>query len=215
VQSLPQDPQFVLSLLMFVSQPSRTTSSSALQLDQPESQLMLHWAPMQLGVPWLLLQASPHPPQLEGLALTLVSQPSRVAFSLALQSSNPTLQAMSQTPSVQVGVPLAVLQGLVQAPQLSSSSLRLISQPLARLPSQLAKPTRQVYWQTPSEQTVGCMLAGAMSAQLMPHPPQLVSEVLLSVSQPSVAARLRSPLQSLHPESQVCSQAPVLHTGAE
>jgi hypothetical protein len=30
-----------------------------------------------------------------------------------------------------------------------------------------------------------------------------------------VVARFRSPLQSLHPESQVCSQALALHTGAE
>jgi len=52
-----------------------------------------------------------------GSALTAVSQPSRTAFSLALQSSKPTLQAMLQTPSAQVGVPPSVLQALLHALQ--------------------------------------------------------------------------------------------------
>jgi hypothetical protein len=107
VQSFPQEPQFELSLLRLVSQPSRTVFSlgELLQSPYPALQLMLHCAPMQLGVPWLLLHAAVHPPQLAGLLLVSVSHPSRVAFSFALQSLQPTLHAMLHTPATQLPVP--------------------------------------------------------------------------------------------------------------
>jgi len=44
---------------------------------------------------------------------------------------------MPQTPPVQLAVPFALLQTLPQLPQLFKSVLRLISQPLPALASQL------------------------------------------------------------------------------
>jgi hypothetical protein len=86
VQSLPQVPQCELSLLVFVSQPSRLAFSSALQLPHPGSQpVMLHWLTAQAGVPWLELHACPHPPQADTLPLVSVSQPSRLRSSFTLQ----------------------------------------------------------------------------------------------------------------------------------
>ena len=99
---------------------------------------MPHWLPTQLGVPCSALQAAPQAPQLAGSPLTSVSQPSRMASSLALQSSKPTLQVMLQTPSVHVGVPSSVPQALPQPLQLAGSLFRSISQPFAWLLSQSA-----------------------------------------------------------------------------
>jgi len=83
------------------------------------------------------------------------------------------------------------------------------------LVSQSANPPLQAYSHVPKAQPVAVVLAGASAAQSMPQPPQLARSASVLVSQPSVAARFRSPLQSVHPESQVCSQAPRLHTGLE
>ena len=105
MQSFPHDPQFVLSLVVFVSQPSRTAFSFELQLPHPLSQDIVHCAPTQLGVPWFVLHAAPHAPQLAGLLLTSVSHPSRLAFSLALQLAHPPSHAILHAPPTQLGVP--------------------------------------------------------------------------------------------------------------
>jgi len=59
------------------------------------------------------------------------------------------------------------------------------------------------------------MCAGAFAWHEYPHAPQSVTLVFVSVSHPSDPATFSSPLQSLQPPSHVCSQLPVLHTGAE
>jgi hypothetical protein len=122
---------------------------------------MLHWLPPHAGVPWVELQAVPQAPQLAVLVAMLVSHPSRLTFSFALQFANPALHAMLHTPAAQVGVPLATLQACPHPPQLPTVVLVLISQPLPRFPSQLAKPALQTNWQAPSVQAVAVMLAGA------------------------------------------------------
>ena len=126
---------------------------------------MLHCAPMQLGVPWFELHAVPHPPQLAGLLLVSVSQPSRVAFSFALQSLQPTLHAIEQVPAEQVAVPFELLHDSPHPPQFPALVFRSTSQPFSRLPSQLAKPALQLYWQLPSAQPVAVMFAGVLAAQ--------------------------------------------------
>ena len=58
---------------------------------------MLHAPPVQVGVPFAVLQASPHPPQLARLEARLVSQPLA-----AVQSPQPAAQApIWQTPALQ------------------------------------------------------------------------------------------------------------------
>ena len=99
------------------------------------------------------------------LVLVLVSQPSRLTFSSALQLANPALHAMLHVPPAQVGVPLAALQAWPQPPQLPTVVLMLTSQPLPRLPSQLAKPALHANWHAPIEHPVAVMLAGAWAEQ--------------------------------------------------
>jgi hypothetical protein len=61
----PQRPQLALSVFEFVSHPSRLAFSSALQSRNPDEQADIEQAPAaQLGVPFFVLQAWPHPPQL-------------------------------------------------------------------------------------------------------------------------------------------------------
>jgi hypothetical protein len=75
-QMVPQLPQLVTSLLVFVSQPLRLTFSLALQSLYPAVQLdMLHTPAAHAGVPFTLLHASPHPLQFAVLVFTFVSQP--------------------------------------------------------------------------------------------------------------------------------------------
>ena len=91
---------------------------------------MVHWPPRQVAVPWAVLQGVPQAPQLLSSVLMLVSQPSRLKFSLALQSAYPESQAVLHCPALQVGVPLVLLQLEPQVPQLVVSFCRSTSQPL-------------------------------------------------------------------------------------
>jgi hypothetical protein len=162
VQSFPQLPQFTVSVFVLVSQPSRLTFSSALQSPYPLVHVMLHCAPMQLGAPWLLLHAVPHPPQLEGFVLVSVSHPSRVTFSFALQLLHPVSHAIVHAASTQVAVPWLVLHAALHAPQCAVVVFRFTSQPLvAMFPSQSANPALHTYWQLPSEHPVATMFSGA------------------------------------------------------
>jgi hypothetical protein len=91
---------------------------------------------------------------------------------------------MLQVPPEQAGAPWIVLQAALQPPQFRVSVLLLISQPLAWLPSQLRKPSAQVYWQAPSEQPPDTMFGGALAAQSLPQAPQFSSSVARTASQP-------------------------------
>jgi hypothetical protein len=71
----------------------------------------------------------------------LVSQP---LVRLLSQLAKPALQLMSHAPALQDGVPLLELHTLLQLPQRVASVFRFVSQPLARLPSQLPNPALQV-----------------------------------------------------------------------
>jgi hypothetical protein len=64
-------------------------------------------------------QTLPQRPQLELSMFPLVSQPSRLVFSLALQSKKPGEQDdIEQTADAQLGVPFCVPQARPQPPQL-------------------------------------------------------------------------------------------------
>ena len=89
---------------------------------------------VQPAVPWLVLQAFPHEPQFATLVLLLTSQPVSASPS---QLPYPALHVMPQAPPTHVAVPLVELQTFAQLPHLDGSLLRLISQPLEALPSQL------------------------------------------------------------------------------
>ena len=133
-------------------------------------------------------QLVPQPPQLAMSDSVLVSQPSRLLFSLLEQSSQPDAQLfMSQLPAVQSGVPLAVLQGRPQPPQLSSSVFRLVSQPSAEPPEQLPQPALQL----PMVQVLDTQVPAALgksSVQLLPQLPQFSESFVVCTSQPSRSA---------------------------
>lgn len=71
----------------------------------------------------------------------LVSQP---LARLLSQSANPALQEMPHAPALQDAVPLFELHTFVQLPQCVASVFRFVSQPFARLPSQLLNPALQL-----------------------------------------------------------------------
>jgi hypothetical protein len=68
----PQEPQCAAEELKSVSQPLAALAS---QLPHPEKQPIEHAPRLQPAVPWLLLQAWPHAPQLEVDVWVLVSHP--------------------------------------------------------------------------------------------------------------------------------------------
>ena len=213
MQLFPHDPQFVLSACRFVSHPSRTAFSSALQLPHPASQLIPHAPPTQLGVPWLELHGVVHPPHVLGLVLVFVSQPFRLTSSSALQSLHPLSHAMLHSPAVHAGVPFTTLHAALHAPQCAAVVVRSVSHPAAAVQS--PHPVSHAYWHAPSEQPVTTMCAGAFAAHEYPQLPQFNTLVAVSASHPSDVGLPRSVLQSLQPVSHVCPQLPVVHAGTE
>jgi hypothetical protein len=69
---------------------------------------------VQEGFPLALPHTTPQPPQWLRLLVTFVSQPLPLIVS---QSPQPLLHAMEHTLAVQEGVPLAVPQAALHAPQ--------------------------------------------------------------------------------------------------
>lgn len=105
-----------------------------------------------------------------------------------------------------VDVAFGSVQDAPQAPQWSCDAIRSVSQPLACTASQLPKPaSHEATWQAPPlHEAVACA-----SEQTLPHAPQLVTELVRSVSH--TASRSQSP----RPAAQrVRSHTPALHTPA-
>jgi hypothetical protein len=88
-----------------------------------------------------------------------------------------------------------------QPPQLAASLRVRVSQPLAALPSQLAKPALQA---VTAQAFAAQALVALASTQGRPQAPQLADEVASAVSQPSAA----TPLQSPKPAAQVTTVHP-------
>jgi len=124
-------------------------------------------------------QAVPQVPQCEVLARTSVSQPLAGVMS---QSPKPgSHAATAQAPATHDGVPLETEQRAPQRPQLEASLRVSTSQPFSGLMSQSAKPSSQVKPHTPAAQ-LGRVWAGVGHA--LPHVPQFMMSVMVSISQP-------------------------------
>jgi hypothetical protein len=176
-QTTPQ-PLQSLVVVRLVSQPLFGFPS---QLAQLVEQIGVQAPAMQLVVPWpaCWVQAMPQPPQWVELVWVLVSQP---FWALPSQFANPALQAPSwQVPLLQTAPALAKLQELPHVPQCVRLLLRLASQPVFTLPSQLPKPVLQAMLHEPSAQEA----VPLVPLQALPQLPQLARFELLLVSQPS------------------------------
>jgi hypothetical protein len=172
------------------------------QSPKPAPHTIEHAPPPQEGVPLIAAQTIPQPPQCATFEPVLVSQPLDRFMS---QSAKPALHApMVQRPPAHAGVALANEHALPHAPQLAADVLRLVSQPLAALPSQLPNPALHVPMpQRPAVHTP-VALAGAHAT---PHPPQCARAVVTLVSQPLAAL----PSQSPKPALQASPHAPDMH----
>lgn len=191
LQPAPQAPQFWV-VDSAVSHPFEARPS---QLPKPLLQAIAQVELLHDGVPWFELHACPHAPQLVRLFAESVSQPLLLFPS---QSLNAPVHTGVHTPATQLVVPWALLQLTPQEPQKLVVVWMSVSQPLARFPSQSAKPAKQVGAQAPpAHAMVPCGLT-----QFFPHPPQV--DVLLF--------RFAS-----HPFDAIPSQFanPVLHVGAQ
>jgi hypothetical protein len=133
LHATPQSPQFSALVFRSISQPLVRALPS--QLPHPELHAMEQLPVAHAAVPWLVLHAAPQDPQLATLVLRLVSQPLP-----ELPSQSPcgdVHEATPQTPPTQFGVPPAAEQTCAQVPQLLTSELVCVSQPLLALASQL------------------------------------------------------------------------------
>jgi hypothetical protein len=130
---LPHVPQLLTSVCVLVSQPS--VRALLLQSAKPGWQWAAQSPPAQVGDVWLLLQATPHPPQLATSVAVLISQPSVCA--LLLQSAKPDWQLAAQRLAAQEGFVWLLLHTTPHAPQLVASLWTFVVQPI---PAQLAKP---------------------------------------------------------------------------
>lgn len=189
VQTVPQAPQFVGLVVVFVSQPFDVVPS---QLPHPvEQDAIVHALLTHVSLALGRLQTVPHAPQFVALLVVLVSQPSDVTL---LQLPHPNKHdAMVHALLAQPSLALARLHTWPHDPQLLTLVLVSTSQPLAVTPSQLPHPGRH-------EATVQALLTQLSLAlgrsQAWPHDPQLLTLLLVSISQPSDA----TPLQLAQPD---------------
>ena len=157
------------------------------------------------------VQTVPHAPQWAAV-LRASSQP---VAGMSSQSPKPMLQVNPHTLLAQVVVALERAgQTVAHVPQLLTSLVVLISQPLVRLlASQSAKPTVQVPVQLPPEHAAAMLLPEHIPPV---HDPHCVIEVLVSTSQPllwrfmSQLARpaWQTPLQALAPQVRETTPVP-------
>jgi hypothetical protein len=182
-QGRPQPPQWVVLVVVLVSQPLTASPS---QLPKPVLHVFSrHTPPVHATEPLARVQAWPQPPQLARLVEVSTSQPSPA---LPLQSARPEGQvprAVPQVPEVHTGTSpgVVVLQMVPQVRQLFTAVLRLVSQPFSAMPSQLPKPELQV----PSAQRPLAQVAIALGKlQVLPQAPQCVVLLLVLASHPFV-----------------------------
>ncbi len=138
------------------------------------------------------------------LPLVAVSQP---LPRLPSQSAKLSAQVRRHTPAAHAGVALAVLHALPQRPQAPVLVLRLVSQPLAGIASQSAKPALQ---RTMAQRPAPHDDSALGSEHAAPQVPQWAEETSRSVSQPLLALPSQSPsVEGMH--TCVDSQRPALH----
>ena len=149
VHALPQEPQLLMLVFLFVSQPLTGLPS---QLAQPLLHTGAHTPLEQEVVPLGFTHATPQAPQLPVEVAVFVSQPF-AAF--ASQSAKPGLHAGTHAPATHEVVPLGLTHAVPHAPQWGTVVNRLVSQPLLASPSQLAKPALHDGVHRPAVQVVG------------------------------------------------------------
>jgi hypothetical protein len=172
----PQPPQLAELVLVLVSQPLAALPSQsakvALQVATWHA-LFTHFA-----VALLRLQIVPHVPQFALSPAMLVSQPLVI---LPSQSAKPALHvATLHTELTQLGVPFGTTQALPQPPQLFTSFVVLVSHVVGSA-SQSPRPALQVL--TPHTPTLH-VAEPIVVSQTLPHFEQLVTSILVFVSQP-------------------------------
>jgi hypothetical protein len=199
VQAVPQVPQFVVVF----SEASHPFVTSASQLPKLALHVIEHTLSAQPAVPLLLLQTVPHVPQLDTLFWVLISHPLPGRPS---QFPKPALQVPSeQLPEAQDSPAFARSQTAPQVPQFERV-VRLVSQPFAELPSQLAKPALQVpSWHAPLKHVAPAFA----KLQTVPQAPQFEALVFVFVSHPSDTR----PLQLPKPPAHVREHVPAAHAG--
>ena len=143
LQAVLQAPQFVALVSVLVSQPLMALLS---QFSYPAVHAIPHCPPLQLAVPFVPLHDVAQVPQLVAFVLVFVSQPLERAPS---QFPYPPLHTIPHCPPLQVGVPLVALHAVEQFPHLPAFVLVFVSQPFARLPSQLPYPPLHAIPHTP------------------------------------------------------------------
>src|SRR5262249_46912707 len=123
--ALPQPPQLVTLVCVFVSQPS---GLMPLRSANPGLQLVtVQVDPTHVGVPFGAVHTFPQLPQFEAFVDVFTSQPSATRPS---QLANGALHdAMAHDPAVHAAVPFATEQAVPHAPQFATLVCVLVSQP--------------------------------------------------------------------------------------
>jgi hypothetical protein len=194
LHTVPHAPQWFVLVLVAVSHPFAALPS---QLPNPASQETIAQVPVeQLSVAFARLQGMPHAPQL-ARDLSSASQPFADAPS---QLPQPASHAPGwQVPPKHSAAACAKLHALAHAPQWLTLLTRLVSHPLLARPSQLPQPPSHTMEQAPPVHTAEPWAP----AHTVPHAPQWLAVVLVSVSQPLAVL----PSQLPHP----AAQAPNVH----
>lgn len=205
LQTVPHCPQLLGSVRRLDSQPlARLLSQSrkpAAQLQRPLRQVLFTVLLVPLG------QVAPQAPQFALDARRSVSQPL-----LDIESQLPKLalhEVTLQVLAAQVAVATwgRLVQLVPQAPQLTASVARVLSQPSAVFELQSPRPA----WQVRFAQLLATQLALATPGrvlQLLLQPLQFVAEVVMFTSQPSPVVLLQLAKPVLH---EVMPQLPPLH----
>jgi hypothetical protein len=200
----PQAPQCASVVRVSTSQPlSSLPSQSAKPAAHCDAHVPIRHAATAFAPD---VQRFPQAPQLLTSELSVDSHPLELALS---QLAKPALHAREHAPAAQRGAALSALaQRVAHAPQLFTSSAIDCSQPLALVPSQLAKPALHAIAQVPDEHA-GAALAAGM--QRVAHVPQLSALRLVSASQPLAALLSQSPKL---PEQRPTAHRPIVHVGS-
>ncbi len=195
-------PQFITSVAVRVSQPLLTSPS---QSSVPEAHTPMPQAPARhTAVPLGGVgHALPQRPQFDTSVVVTVSQP---FVGLMSQSAKPALhEATVHAPAAHPGAPLLTEHALPQRPQWPVAVRRSVSQPFDGSPSQSPKfSSQRATAQRPAVQAgVPCS-----TRQAVPHAPQCVTLVPVSVSQPLPAIMSQSASGAAQAPT---AQAPMTH----
>jgi hypothetical protein len=194
----PQAPQLSVLVLRF------TQVIVAPQAVWPAGHNMRHVPVTQLWPPG---HARPHIPQLVASLWRSTQRPGLPGATPQMVA--PAAHVPPHTAAAQVAVPPTGAGHVVpQRPQLFAVVLRLVSQPLAALPSQSPKPVLQVRRHAP---VVHAAVWFGPAVHVRPHAPQLVTLVLVLVSQPLAAFMSQLP----KPAVQVSPQVDIAQVGVE